>query len=150
MKKYLIILLVMLTFISALFSQPVQVNQDENPVYVEQTTPQDNVKDMLVDGISQILAGGAIILLGWVLALVNKYLNIKIMSSRVIGIITRKAESIDYQPRSNDEKREITARHLLQTDKKAAKWANILYGGLEEAVSVVYKTIVKKAIKGLS
>lgn len=114
-------------------------------------SPLADTHELLTNGVANILAALLLGVLGWLVALINKYLNIKIMTSQVTGIIVRQAEQLEKQNLSNNDKRDIVVQHIKQNQKKkVSKWANILYGGLEEAVSTVYKSVVKNAVKSIT
>lgn len=153
-RVFLIMLLLMIALVC--FAQSVidDVSQEEGitevisnePVFTEYS---NSPTSLIEDGVAKILAALLSALTGWLCFLIQKYLKIKIMTGQVNGYIVRKTEELDPLPKSNDKKREMAVYHI-EKNKKISKWAKILYGGLDEAVSVVYKSIVKKAVKSLS
>jgi hypothetical protein len=155
MKKYFILLLLIIPLLIQAQSFDSGIRDQTDQVEIINDSPETNVevmstspRELLEDGAVKLLAALLLGLIGWGCQLVNKYLNIKIMTSQVTGVIVRQAEQLEKVNMSNDEKRALVVEHITKNKKKKlSKWADILYGGLEEAVSTVYKTVVKKALK---
>lgn len=146
-----LIILMLLLVLAFTFSLQAQVSIADDTTYQEDysldiSTPQ--TPSLIADGVAKLLAALISFVLGWLCLLIGKYLNIKIMSGQIIGHITREAEKIDDRNISNDAKRELVVASINK-NKKLSKWANILYSTAEGAVSVIYKTIVKKGLKGI-
>lgn len=147
-----LIILMLLLVLAFTFSLQAQVSIADDTTYQEDysldiSTPQ-TPSTLIADGVAKLLAALISFVLGWLCLLIGKYLNIKIMSGQIIGHITREAEKIDDRNISNDAKRDIVVESINK-NKKLSKWANILYNTAEGAVSVIYKTIVKKGLKGI-
>lgn len=151
--KILIVALIMLVcMVNLAFAQADLSLTPDNVEIINDTNSTSSlsqgISSILSEQVASILATLLYLFLGWICFLIRKHLKIKVMRTQVIGFIIRQAEELESSKADNKYKRDLVVSEIKK-DKQLSKWAKILYGGLDEAVSTIYKQFVKNSLKNV-